>query len=101
MLFSAKPRKRADLIESMAPCHNAQVMGDGAQSGIEPSMPDCSGSKVRGLHNSIFKEKSTGFSSHLHLNFSICVIKFYMIKKVKFNCIDDPLENTINPVSSN
>ena len=38
-------RNRADLIESAAPCHDAQVVG------LEPTPSDCSDFKVRGSHH--------------------------------------------------
>ena len=50
--FSAKSwtrRNRADSIGSAAPCHDPQVVG-WVLPGIEPTLPDCPGSKVRGLH---------------------------------------------------
>ena len=46
-------RNRADLIESATPCHDAQVVGPG----IEPTPPDCSGFRIRGLRVSKVKVK--------------------------------------------
>ena len=44
-------RRREYVIDSATSCHDAQTSNGGAWTGLESSLSNCSGCKVRGLHH--------------------------------------------------